>query len=258
MSESASIFENTFKKLADEAVDIVSELRDPSAGWLFTIILRHIHRVKNSLVVTQDELAELAGMSVKTVQRKTPLLEQAGVITVIRKKETATKNAPNEYRLAGVAYSIACGTISRLDKTNSRDDASNSRSLTDHTDIHHNHDDDETLQHSFSDSDSGEFDVAGEGRDQSIEAQDTEVFAEQVEFLESVGVRGPAIHQHKRKSLRELRDLWTASASAKSNRQGFFVSLLANGVYQTQTSSGGWGSGEDEFAGLSWGDFAEA
>lgn len=253
MNIDASKETQTFKKIADSVVD---QIKDPLAGWLFTVILRHLDRRTNSLVVTCEMLADYSGMSEKSIQRKTALLEEMGIIHVIRRKK-GSKNLPNEYRLAGVAFSIACETQSPKQATERPEQATQSPSLTYKSEIHHNHDDE-----NLSISDSGEFSVESEGHDSKIQKQDIEadVYQDQVEFLEEIGVRGIAIHRLKSKALRDLRDMWTlAKGSAHTNPIGYFVKLCVDGTFQ-RSSSNGWqeqNQTQSDYAGFSWSDFAQ-
>lgn len=237
-----------FKKLSESAVDVIAEAGDPFAGWLFTVILRRINRYSNSLVATFEMLADWTGMSEKSIQRKTQLLEELGILTIVRRQK-GNKNAPNEYRLAGVAFDVACQSQSPEQGTQSPLEQTQRPSLTESTEIHHNHDDDEISIFS----DSGEFSVESEGLDQRIQEQDA--YQPQREYLEQMGVRGHIVHKLKKRPLETLeRAFAIARDLAHTNPTGFAVKYLENGAFRSAPSLTSTHAVENPFAGLSWAD----
>lgn len=90
-------------KIADSVVDAGL---GPYAGWLYTVIVRHINRKTNELRKTVKELADLAGMSTKSVMRYTKVLEAQNVLQVHRSQSSEIANV-NIYSLAGEAAAVS-------------------------------------------------------------------------------------------------------------------------------------------------------
>lgn len=93
----------TYCKIADSAVDAGL---GPYAGWLYTVIVRHMNRKQNELRKTVKELAALAGMSAKSVMRYTKVLEAKNLLSVQRSQTTEVADV-NVYSLAGESASIS-------------------------------------------------------------------------------------------------------------------------------------------------------
>ena len=254
MEISATVYrEDTFKKLSEKAIDILTEEGDALSIALFTIIVRHLNRQQNSLVASFEKLGEWAGMSAKSVQRRTALLEKLGLVQIVRRKK-GNKNAPNEYRLAGIARMVACETVSPSSRTERSDTRTESPSLT-YKHNNHIHDDDAI----YSDSDTGEFSVESEGHDASLDNQDRDEFLEQELFLQEIGVKGDAIKHLKHHTLSHLRDAWViAQDRAHSNPVGMFVKIATNGIFKQ--GNHGWGTSskrKSQFEGITWSDFTD-
>jgi DNA-binding transcriptional ArsR family regulator len=71
----------------------------PLAGWLYVVIVRHINRKKNDAFPSIARLARIAKMSKASVLRYTKVLEELGLIEVIREKDDSGEKQVNHYRL---------------------------------------------------------------------------------------------------------------------------------------------------------------
>lgn len=93
-------------KIAEPVVDDLS----PYAGWLYTVLARHIHRKINQAQMTLPELATAAHMSIRTVIRYTKVLEDKGLIAVQRvQKQGQAVAEVNIYSLVGQYAEVALG-----------------------------------------------------------------------------------------------------------------------------------------------------
>lgn len=106
-------------KIVDNVVDAGL---GPYAGWLYTVIVRHVNRKSNELSKTVKELAALAGMSARSVIRYTKVLEAKNLLRV-RRSQTSEVADVNVYSLAGEA-----GQISLFNGVTDRQSASDSQS----------------------------------------------------------------------------------------------------------------------------------
>lgn len=93
----------TYSKIADSVVD---EGLGPYAGWLYTVIVRHMNRKTNELRKTVKELATLANMSSRSVIRYTKLLEAKNLLNVIRNQDGDVADI-NVYQLCGESAQIS-------------------------------------------------------------------------------------------------------------------------------------------------------
>lgn len=82
----------------EEAVIDHYELH-PLAGWLYVVIVRHINRKRNDAFPSLNRLAKIAKMSRASVIRYTKVLEDVGLIEVIREKDENGEKQVNHYRL---------------------------------------------------------------------------------------------------------------------------------------------------------------
>ena len=218
----------------------VAKSLKPMARALLLTITCCINRKTNELRLSLKQLAEESGMNVDTVVKWIAELEQRGLLLVQRSKG-GNHNAMNIYRLAGEAATVGLWNQSAESPENSETftpsnpphvskisiaGLEKTEGLLNELKI--TSDDDDFLTHS----DSGEFALEKEGRDESQEAHDASR-----KYLEEHGVKAPALAAAAHHPLPVIeRAFELAEQKNAQNKAAYALGVLKNGDYQPKPS----------------------
>lgn len=199
------------------------------ARALLTTIVCCINRKTNEMSMSLNTLAEEAGMGIDAVIKWTKSLETAGYLKV-RRSKGGNHNAVNIYSLTGAAAetglwnqaldnseqqtsNVSLKTRAGVDKTERFLNESNDSS-----------DDDDLI----SPSDSGEFILEKEGRDEQQNQHDASRH-----FLEDHGVKAPALEEAAQHPLSAIhRAFEVATEKNALDKPAYALSVLRNGEFK--------------------------